>query len=285
MPNFLIIGAMKAGTTSLYHYLRAHPEVSMPPVKELDFFVGRVNWRRGLDWYAKHFEGAAGASAIGEASTAYTKYPVVEGVPERIVAHLPDVRLIYVVRDPIERIRSHYQHRVALGAERAPLRQAVLQNPMYLNCSRYALQLEQYLKHFQRDQILLLTSEDLRHNRKAALHRAYEFLGVDAGYVPDVIEREFYRTEERATFSAAVWSVRRRLKRLFPATKRAKEFMDTVAPPMLLTQILRRSNGDDGPPKALVDADLRSELSGLLVDDVRKLRSYMPEEFDGWGIA
>jgi hypothetical protein len=285
MPNFLIIGAMKAGTTSLYHYLRAHPEVFMPSVKELDFFVGRVNWERGIGWYGKHFEGAAGARAIGEASTAYTKYPVVEGVPQRIAAHLPDVRLIYVVRDPIDRMRSHYQHRVALGAEREPLRQAVLQNRIYLNCSRYALQLEQYLEHFPRDQVLVVTSEGLRHNRRAVLRRVYAFLGVDSSYVPDVIEREFYRTEERATYSPAAWGIRRTLKRLFPATKRAKELVDTIIPRSMTRVLRRRRDTERTRPDSGLNERLRSELVDLLREDVRRLRSYMPETFDCWGIT
>ncbi|MDQ4058746.1 MAG: sulfotransferase, partial [Actinomycetota bacterium] len=75
VPNFLIIGAMKAGTTSLYHYLRSHPEVFMPAVKELDFFVEDINWRRGLSWYRRQFASAPPeARAVGEASTNYSKY-------------------------------------------------------------------------------------------------------------------------------------------------------------------------------------------------------------------
>ena len=122
LPSFLVIGAMKAGTTSLYHYLHAHPQVFMPSIKELDFFVAGGNWGRGLHWYQKQFAGAGpGAVAVGEASTMYTKYPSVDGVPERIAAHLPEVRLVYVVRDPIDRIRSHYRHRVAVGTgDRVP---------------------------------------------------------------------------------------------------------------------------------------------------------------------
>src|SRR3954463_6324498 len=84
LPNFLIIGAMKGGTTSLYHYLRPHPEVFMPVTKELHFFVAEKNLLLGPGWYERRFRGAGDAIAVGEASTDYTKYPLYQGVPERI---------------------------------------------------------------------------------------------------------------------------------------------------------------------------------------------------------
>lgn len=284
MPTFLVIGAMKAGTTSLHHYLRAHPDVFMSSVKELDYFVEHANWRRGPAWYARQFDGASGATAVGEASTAYTKFPTLAGVAGRIAAHLPNARLIYVIRDPIERIRSHYMHRVAAGSERAVLDEAVRRTPVYLNCSRYALQLEQYFEHFPRDRVLVVTSEDLRHSRAATMRRVFGFLEVDETFVPDVIEREFYRTEDRAAFSPAAWGVRRTLKRYLPGTKRAKELVDTVAPRML-SGILRRSDLARPALEVAVDERLRSELVALLRDDVGRLRRYLPEGFDGWGIA
>jgi hypothetical protein len=106
---------MKSGTTSLFHYLQAHPQAHMSPRKEVEFFVKEKNWRRGFDWYQ------ARGSPAGVPGRLFDRRGLrgvhqVSGVqgrsPERIAQHLPDVRLIYVVRDPIERIRSHYQHRV-----------------------------------------------------------------------------------------------------------------------------------------------------------------------------
>jgi hypothetical protein len=95
MPNFLVIGAMKGGTTALYRYLQPHPEVFMPPVKALEFFVAEANWRRGAQWYRRQFAGAGSNEvAVGEASNAYTKYPRFMGVPERIAAQIPDVRMV-----------------------------------------------------------------------------------------------------------------------------------------------------------------------------------------------
>jgi hypothetical protein len=285
LPNFLVIGAMKAGTTSLYHYLRVHPQVFMSPIKELDFFVEEGNWRRGLDWYQKQFRGAdPEALAVGEASTGYSKYPSVRGVPERVKTHLPDTRLIYLVRNPIDRIRSHYQHRVSVGTERAPVEQAIFGKPFYLDCSRYALQVEQYFQYFPRERILLIESDELRHSRQSTMSRVYAFLGVDTGYVPEALNHEFLRTSGRLTFSPSIGRLRHALKRHFPATKRGKEFVDSVLPRSLSRVIGHRDDGVGESSFALSD-NVQARLAEHLKDDVRRLRAYMTEGFDGWGIG
>ena len=194
LPNFLVIGAMKAGTTSLYHYLRGHPHVFMPSVKELDYFAREPRSNQGIEWYRRQFAPApAGAIAIGEASTLYTKHPRFPGVPERIAAQIPDAMLIYVVRDPIERIRSHYQHQVALGAERAPMAEAIFRDPIYLDTSRYAMQIDRYLEVFSPDQLLVLTSERLRADREVAVREILAFLGLDSSRFPTNHAREIGR--------------------------------------------------------------------------------------------
>jgi hypothetical protein len=283
LPDFLIIGAMKAGTTSLYHYLRPHPEVFMPKIKELDFFAEQGNWKRGFGWYARQFQDAGlEARAVGEASTVYTKYPHYPGVAERIAANLPDVRLIYVVRNPIERIRSHYQHRVAVGAEKDPLGKAVLNNPIYLDYSRYALQLEQYRPHIPPDRLLVITSESLRDDRLATIRGIYSFLGVTADFVPPTLTREFYRTEGRPMYPPALWALRRAARRWIPGAKRAKEFVDSMGARR------RRASGHSAErdhERFRVPEDVAHVLEERLADDVRRLRAYLPPDFDGWGLA
>jgi hypothetical protein len=284
---------MKAGTTSLYHYLRPHPQVFMPKIKELDFFVDGVNWARGLDWYRHQFVGAPSeAVALGEASTVYTKFPRYDGVAERMARVLPDVRLIYVVRHPIDRIRSHYGHRVASGAETAPMEIAVFDNPIYIDYSRYALQVEQYLQHFSREQLLIVSSEELRRHRESTMRRVYGFLGVDADYVAPTLDREFYETGQRRTYPPVVWAIRQALKRRFPQTKRAKELVDSLASRRRRVPVRSAATFDEGDhrvPSADRTQDLsdeaRSMLTSLLRDDVGRLRNYMTDTFDGWGIA
>lgn len=283
LPNFIVIGAMKAGTTSLYHYLRNHEQIFMPKVKELDFFAEGANWSRGLDWYRQQFSGAGDALAVGEASTLYTKYPQYDGVPERMAGVVPEARLIYLVRDPIVRMRSHYQHRVALGAETAPPEVALLENPIYLAYSKYGMQLEQYDGHFPREQLLVVTSEGLRHDRAATVERVYGFLGVHPTLSPPALETEFYKTAERRSYPPLVWTARKFVKRHVPQAKRAKELVDSM--------MARRSAGTPEGAQAAARADtvispvLREQLADLLRDDVARLRGYMSPDFGGWGLA
>lgn len=285
LPNFLIIGAMKAGTTSLYHYLRPHPQVFMPTVKELDFFAHDPTGNRSLDWYRRQFATAGpDTSAVGEASTIYSRHPRFPGVPQRIAAVVPEAKLIYVVRDPIDRIRSHYQHQVAVGAEQAPLERAIVENPIYVDCSRYAMQIEQYLPCFPREQLLVITAENLRSDRSATVRNVYGFLGVDPSYVPPNLNREFYRTEERVTYPHLAWRIRRSLKRRFPISKRAKELVDAPFAHLLGRRHLGRQ-GNHLPAAPLLSDEIRAQLGRLLEEDVRQLRTYLGPEFEGWGIA
>lgn len=282
LPTFLVIGAMKGGTTSLFHYLGAHPEVATPTYKAPEFFVEEANWHRGTDWYRRQFRSTGpGVLAVGEASNAYTKFPRYRGVPARIAATLPDVRLVYVVRDPVARTRSHYQTRVAEGVEKQPFGEAVLSNPIYLDYSRYAMQIEQYLEHFPREQLLVVTSEELRGRRAETVAKVYEFIGVDPGFAPDELERDFYQTKDRAVRSPVPYWLRKQLKARLPATRRFKELENNAL------GALRKVTGTRAaaPAAVAVPDEVRDRIVAELADDVRRLRAHLGPDFDGWGIA
>src|SRR5205809_4164499 len=119
LPNLIVIGGLKCGTTSLHHYLNLHPAVAMSRPKELNFFVAELNWPLGPDWYATHFD--AHAAVRGESSPHYTNRPRFEGVAERMRDLIADARLIYMVRDPIDRMLSHYLHNVGGAYEERTL--------------------------------------------------------------------------------------------------------------------------------------------------------------------
>ena len=197
LPTFLVVGAVKAGTTSLFEYLRTHPDVFMPERKELSFFVHEHNWRRGLDWYRAQFADADGAAAVGEASPSYAWWPSFGRVPERIAATVPDVRLVYVVREPFARMRSMYLHAVALGGERRPIERALAEVPDYLDTSRYATQLERHLRYADAGRLLVVTAEDLRARRAETVRRVFAFLGVDDGWTPPNLDEELHTAAER----------------------------------------------------------------------------------------
>jgi hypothetical protein len=268
LPTFLVIGAMKSGTDSLWHYLRSHPRVHMSAKKEPDFFVQELNWRRGPEWYRSRFAGAPpGAVAVGEASTSYSKHPVYAGVPARIARMLPDVSLIYLIRDPVERIRSQYQHQVLLGLERRPIGRAVLDDPSYVAFSSYAMQLERYLPFVDRDRILVVLSERLRDDRQRTLRQIAAAIGVDDGFPGDAIEREHHATVGARVPRRAVASMQGLpgygvLSRYGP--RRLK----------LATERLRTRALPAGTP-FVIPADVVAELWRRLEPDVERLGSIL----------
>src|SRR3954452_15458303 len=176
LPNLVVIGAQKCGTSGLHYYLSLHPEVSMSRPQELNFFIEERNWPRGVDCSRRHFDPRA--RVRGESSPNYTAYPQHEGVPKRMHELLPDARLIYLVRDPLERIAAHWVPNYSKRRERGDLRET-LTHPQtsYIERSRYAMQLERFLELYDRDRVLVIEQDDLRRDRAATLRSVFEFVG------------------------------------------------------------------------------------------------------------
>ncbi|CAN5588452.1 sulfotransferase [soil metagenome] len=198
LPNLVVIGGLKCGTTSLHHYLGLHPKVGMSKPKELNFFVEDLNWSLGTDWYRSRFP--AGAEIRGETSPHYTNRPRFEGVAERMRETLgPDARLIYMVRDPIKRLLSHYVHNVGGGYETRPLVEAIAgDQSSYVQRGLYAFQLEPYLESFERERILVVSQEELGAEREGTMREVFDFLGVEAGFTSEQFEREWETGGARA---------------------------------------------------------------------------------------
>ena len=175
LPNFLIIGAAKSGTTWLYEKLRRHPEVYMPGVKELAFFSRDDNSAgKTQEWYEKHFETAP---AVGEATPAYLYH---QQAPRRIAELIPDVKLIACLRYPTDRTYSHYWMNRGLGEVDCTFREAIRggQRPC-VEQSLYGEQIDRYLSCFERDQLLILISEEIFSEPSASLNQVCSFLRVD----------------------------------------------------------------------------------------------------------
>jgi hypothetical protein len=192
LPTFIVIGSMKSGTTSLASYLGAHPGVFMTTPKEPQYFCDPRNHQRGLEWYRSLFADGAHAAARGEASTHYSRALEYGGVPERMVSVVPNVRLLYLLREPIARIQSHYRSEAGRHGEKRPIDEAVTDDPRYLDTSSYAAQLERYLEHFDPSQVLVLWSDDLQARRTQTVAEALEFLGVvpDLDAIHGAVDRE-----------------------------------------------------------------------------------------------
>jgi len=274
LPNLIIIGAQKCGTSGLHYYLSLHPEVSMSNPKELNFFIEERNFGRGLEWYSRHFDPAA--KCRGEASPNYTAYPQHLGVPERIASVVPDARLVLIVRDPIERITAHWIHNYAKRREKGDLRATLLHpNTSYVTRSKYFMQLQRYLAHFSEDQILVLDQTDLRDRRMPTLRRLFEFVGVDAGYEhPKFMQvRHSTSRKKRATRlgmrvqKASRTSAGRRVPR------RAWLALDAALP---LSKPISK-------PAGVAEA-LGPEVLEVLHDDADRLRAQTGRDFADWSV-
>ena len=277
LPNFIVIGTMKGGTTSLWEYLRAHPQVFMPDAKEIQFFSNPGRYERGLDWYREHFADATDEIAVGEASTNYTKHPRRTGTAGRIADVMPDVRLVYMLRNPIARIRSHYVQLVHGHGERRPISVVVRENPELLDISRYRMQIDQYLEHFEASQILVITSEALHADRQRTLARVFAFLGVDPTVQPPAIKTELHRSADKR-FDTKVSTWARRV--------RGYDFVRRITPERLrrvTRRVTRRSIASEAD--TTIPEALRRELVDELRDDVVGLRPFLGTSFDGWGIG
>jgi hypothetical protein len=162
LPDFVVVGVMKAGTTTLFRWLDEHPGVQMPADKEPGFFSDDRAWRRGPQWYASLFADVPDGIRTGEASVAYADPGSTDVVVPRLVQTLPDARLVCLLRDPVARLRSHYRHEVLRGRETRPLpiAAAAPDNP-YVRRSSYARVLRPWLGEATASRLHVAVSEEL----------------------------------------------------------------------------------------------------------------------------
>ena len=272
-PNFLIIGAMKSGTTTLYHHLRAHPQVYMPDNKEPQFFSDEPVWKRGFGWYESLFAHAGDAVAVGEASTDYTKYPLYPNVPERIFNYMPDMKLIYVLRAPVQRMYSHYVHNYYAGRADGSPADVLLNDPHYLAVSQYYLQLQQYLAFFPADRIKLIVLDDLQHNPRQLVREAFEFLGVDARFEPPNVEEKRHVTAHKRGQDNALM----RLLKQSPFYSSLSTRM-----PLSVKVVLNKWLRNPVEPPPAMTPELFQQLAGRVREDVLLLSKYLDRDLIFW---
>lgn len=276
LPDVLVVGAAKAGTTTLHAMLDAHPEIAMAHYKEPRFFAdpGHRAW---VGRYRAQFD--PDARLVGESSTAYTRAPAVPGVPERIAALVPNARLIYLVRDPVQRALASYVEERYHALESRSVEDAFadLDDPYnpYVAASRYAEQLELFLAHYPREQLLVVPLSDLADDPTATGARVFDFLGVD----PDAVVVQPERLNDRSTkveyVGMGVWlrgSLVGRTVRRIPLDARQR-FTEPVR--RLLTRPIERPT---------LSPELEERLRAALAPDAARLRTLTGLELDGWSV-
>ncbi len=199
LPNFLIIGSQKAGTTSLYHVLRKHPEIYMPDTKEVNYFFYENKYSKGIEYYKNYFSNVPqSVQVVGEASPGYICHPL---VPERIKRDLPDIeKLIVTVRNPVDRAFSQFTDNLRHLEAELTFDEAfdTAMNEVfepgklgYFSRGTYIQYIEKYVQLFGRDRLLVLVFEDLKTDPVSFYGKCFEFLGVDPEFQCPEMDRKF----------------------------------------------------------------------------------------------
>ena len=257
-PTLYLIGAAKAGTTTLAHHLRQHPEIFMTQMKEPHFFDDDPAYAKGVPWYLEtHFAGSEGFRHRGEATPRYLHEAKVVG---RLAAVTPAPRLIAILRHPVARAWSAYRHRVRTGEERRPFAEAlaVPGGPMgYVEASRYGAALAPWIERFGREALHVMRLEDLAADPDAALAGLWAHLGVAA---PGAVERTVKNAGGRArsawlarAMNAGGWH-KRVARRVIPRTLRRAAITKARA-------LNSRAERDVPPPAPEAIAALQARLA------------------------
>jgi hypothetical protein len=297
LPNFLIIGAAKSGTTSLYYYLKQHPQIYMSPVKEPSFFAFEGTkpefygpWKRwashnavtDIDSYRALFRGVADEMAIGEASPIYLVHP---RAPERIKHYIPDAKLIGILRNPVDRAYSAHLMRVLYTGESLDFLQVVRQRrgirgPQWpkqpiIDVGFYYAHLKRYFDMFDRAQIRVYLHEALRTVPLSVLQDIARFLGVDDSFVPDLSVQHMAGGVPRSPLWGAVLIVLDRAKRMLrlfiPASlqQRGVNYFNHL-----------RRRGLAKAPR--LEPAVRRELLQVYKEDILKLQDLIQCDLSAW---
>ena len=296
LPNFFIIGAGKAGTTSLYYYLDGHPDVYMSPIKEPNFFAlegGRPDYRgpddeerinrrsiTDLDGYEALFAAASGEKAIGEASPMYLRS---EKAPKGIKRRVPEARLIAILRDPAERAYSAYLNQRrdgreplgfadALEAEAERGRNNWAPGWQYRLGGFYHAQLSRYYDLFGREQIRVYLYEELKADPLGMVRDVFGFLGVDDSFAPD--------TSLKHNVSGIPSS--RLLHAFFKRPNPAKAALKPFFPKKVrrrLSMGAQNRNLQKAPP---LDPETRRTLVEAYREDILKLQGLIGQDLSAW---
>lgn len=279
---------MKSASTTLHRLLGKHPSIAMSNPKEPCYFVDPATlktwwpglWRKGY-WqseqnYLDLFPHKPNASWFGESSTDYSKLPHIEGVVEKIATYDSDARILYIMRDPVQRTLSHYWHNVRLQRETRSPMAAISQDPEYRNVSHYALQLAPYFAVFGQDQVHILTFEELTADPVATVQAIYRWLEVDDRFVPPNPNRASNANSD-AIVQVRPWGWRLNRIRQSKAYGRIRPFVPHAARRAGVSLMQRELH-----PKRVDVSAVEDYLRRMQLDQVEELTKLTGRAFPEW---
>ncbi len=200
-PDFVVIGAMKCGTSSLHEQLALQPGIFMSELKEPNFFSNDEEYRRGISTYSSHFQAAENNDLVGESSTHYTKLPTYPLTVQRLREYLPDARFIYVMRHPVDRLVSQYIHEWTVRVIDTDINTALTEHRELIDYSLYARQLKPYIDTFGTNKVLPVFFESLFGQPQKEIERICQFLGYTGS--PVWQDREIKNASDKRIRSSA----------------------------------------------------------------------------------
>ena len=279
LPNFLIIGATKSGTTVLYEYLKQHPQIYMSPVKETNFFRDDKN----IEEYYAYFQGVTDEQAIGEASPTYLGHPKAY---KRIAHYLPNVKLIAIFRNPVDRAYSHFfmEYRLELNGmnDRQILKYFTeivesQKTPVIINRGFYYTLIKRYLEVFNSEQIKICLYEDLKNDPATLIQDIYQFLGVDQTYT--ISDKKTYYNKGGIQKNKFLYVSLNNLKKYFNA------FFKGFFPEKINKIIYNiynniRNSNLSSPPK--LTSEIRQELIEIYREETLNLQDLIKRDLSSW---
>ena len=282
LPDFIIIGAMKAGTSAISAFLQKHPQIYLPDEAEVCVFHRDHLYARGIEFYASFFEAAPDGKRIGEKSPSYIFTP---SVPARIAGWMPAVKLIAVLRNPVEQALSLHRMLVAKGSERRSFGEAIRATPDYVDQSRYHAHLSRYLDHFPPGQLRILFYEDLRADPEQFCKGVLRYLDVDDNILPPLGNNNWTgEPRNRAVTRGlhAVYSLRNALRDGPLGRLVNHPVIDRQA--RKVRNRISRWNRKPAPPPPVPVAD-RQYIIDMLADDITRLAALTDRDLRHWLVA
>ena len=273
LPDFIIAGPQKCATTWLYESLSEHPDILLPGTDSIHYFD--MHYSRGEEWYRSHFDLYDGEPMVGEETGSYIRD---EMAPRRISRTVPDAKILFVLRNPVDRAFSHYWHEKSKNKISFNFDEVFENYDLFDDWvvpGLYNRHIERYLDHIPSKNLKLCFFDDLVDDDWAYLQDVYEFLGVDPTYQPRVLDSKVNEGERR-------WLARKRLYRftVHPYRKWAPQFaVDAVRPvhDAVVEFVTSRNEYAQGMrPKD------RKRLEALIVDDIRELNEILERSLDHW---
>lgn len=275
-PNFLVIGAAKAGTTWLYSCLNAHPEIFLSEAKELHFFSYDRLYQKGFTWYQSHFQSVTNEKAVGEISPSYLPF---EAAAERIYAYNPDVRLIMILRNPIDRAYSHYCMAMRTGKVNKDIETGLSVESPYATWGLYHYQITRYTQLFPVNHIKVLLFDDIKRNPESLLKEVYSYLDVDTSFLPESV----FKVKNPKRSLPKYPLIYKSLKKIYDNLTTNSDYANR-----LLTQLRIRgyfdlfhrvNQGQDFPQLSI---EKKNSLAQFYAEDVNQLSQFIKKDLLFW---